>query len=1115
MAKLFLGIVVAFSIALLVAKAEDNTTPEARSPFMNPNPMPQSRELFRDNINNTGSPVIGHSYTKSGSLFVVNPSTPNESPTVGFQGSSKSGDTRGFTKLNEEITIKSMGNGAPTRPERPDRLQVRDGPGYRGSSGIFPSMLSQGGEQGALAPQIRPNISVNTQIAAGTSALAAATQQKRSIFNRSKPSPKSNVRSLGISGPISLSAEKSGSQSFAKIPTIDLATAARMERERREEAVARSQMIADRPAPQPPTGSAQDNLRESISVKRKEIPYFANKTMPTIPGSTSGSSVDGANGSTTSASLSPGRDEVRRRSPRNGNGFNQAMNGKGMPQPTLQRKQTIGLPSNPRSQRMTMAKETGMAKEQTVMLMNDFVYDNPAVVKTIINNASAMYAKRPKTAEKSSFSSDFSLKSSNSIIHRPRPYKKSDASKDRQLFPSEPSPGGLKRSKSSSSLASKKSVLKSQPGSPTQLPPLPPPPTTASKLKKLLPNNTKSMTFDEKIELLFPAPPGPVNMHYRRSSVPSLPRVPSVFMADSTASSPTEEEQRSRRQSKRTTLASFGFDNPDITASSPKLNITGSRDRQTYRFSAHTYRTPADDSTESTVSSLGLLAVPKRQSVLNDLRKSHMTAATAASDDNSVDYAVTDWGSIHSKVPVIDLSKAMMTAQPTFIQRAKPRGLDLEAEIPPPVPALPQVRVPETLAPTTFEMEAPRRSFLLDKSADKETFFLDDGQALPGDQTPHSERGWHRRIGDDLPTFSERMKPRSRKMPPPTPLLLSRNGRQATVVVRNAEPSPPADSPERAIKEIQEQLRRFEDPNRVSVGSLLERLPNGNSNAEPSYDDNRLRLLDNLEMEMGQHENHWQQIQTNLDRDSMSMATPQPAQSESVSRESSQRSSRTPSRVLDRRSRIRSGMTVRSKSDESSRGPSTDSSDNSRASVWQQRLANAQMEYTANAPDLLRKRSLNFLSVQRVNRGLGSPTPPESLDSETDIESETDNEVSNYANKSQQPQTKVASLWQEPIASPQVAAGRLWNHPYISSVPQPSPEPPAKNVRPAQRRIEQPLQIFSVELWAKPRSAEHSRPVVGLWGSKLVRPRSIVTRPVTQRPARKSRRVTFLPDIGT
>jgi hypothetical protein len=362
---------------------------------------------------------------------------------------------------------------------------------------------------------------------------------------------------------------------------------------------------------------------------------------------------------------------------------------------------------------------------------------------------------------------------------------------------------------------------------------------------------------------------------------------------------------------------------------------------------------------------------------------------------------------------------------------------------------------------------------------------------------------------------------RSRKMPPPTPLLLNKNGRKATVVVRNTEPSP-IDSPERAIQEIQEQLKRFEDPSRGSVGSIIRHLPNGSSvESTETPDDHRFKLLENLEKEMGQQENQWQKMQNNIDRDSMSTVTtamspaaPSPQKTD-ISRTSSQRSSRTPSRVLSRRARVRSSMT-RSKGEDSTSTTSTLSSDNSRASVWQQRLAEAQEEYLEKAPVLLRKRSLNFLSVSKSHQ-LGSPTPPDSGESGTDLETESESE-SEFAVQTKQapPETirKDLSLWEPSPGSPKMASGRLWNPPYESSTRNDSPEPPAKNIRPVQRLTVNVLSISSSNLWSKPRSAEHSRPVVGLWGSKLVRPRSIVTRPVTQRPQRKSKRVTFLPDIG-
>src|ERR1700760_2051325 len=97
-----------------MATSEEITTPEARSPFIIP--TGPSREVFKSNIGD-GSPVSGHRYTKSGGLFVVNPSaTPRDSPTV-FQSSR--GDTRGFTKLGDEstVSVRSLGKDGFDRVE--------------------------------------------------------------------------------------------------------------------------------------------------------------------------------------------------------------------------------------------------------------------------------------------------------------------------------------------------------------------------------------------------------------------------------------------------------------------------------------------------------------------------------------------------------------------------------------------------------------------------------------------------------------------------------------------------------------------------------------------------------------------------------------------------------------------------------------------------------------------------------------------------------------------------------------------------------------------------------------------------------------------------------------
>jgi hypothetical protein len=553
---------------------------------------------------------------------------------------------------------------------------------------------------------------------------------------------------------------------------------------------------------------------------------------------------------------------------------------------------------------------------------------------------------------------------------------------------------------------------------------------------------------------------------------------------------------------------------------SPKLELSRQEERQTYRFSENTYRAIADQVGQTWIPGIPPKEIDIRNSIQQhpprpsayDMRQSHFTEATTSSDESSQDDSTTYWGSIHSEVPPVDLSKVMQTAQATIVQRPGARVNASQGRTLPPVPQVKREEE-EVIMTVMLETEETSRSFLPGSAPNRGSFFLDADQALPGDKTPTAQNlpSWHRRIGDELPTFSERKSnSRSRKMPLPTPLLLNKAGRKAKVIVRAAEPSPPADSPERAIQEIQAQLKRLEEPSRGSVGSLLRHLPNVTSVDEQDQN-SRLRLLENLEKEMGQQQDQWQQMQTNLDRDSMSVImTPQAEPSEEdMSRQSSQRSARTPPGVISRRARIRSSMTVRSKGENSSRTNSTASSDNSRASVWQQRLAEAHMAYVENAPDLLRKRSLNFLSVSKAQQQqLGSPTPPDS-DTDLEFESESENgEVSDHV--SQGP----ASLWQLPVSSPKAAVGGMWSRQENLISRPASPQPPARDIRPAHHLLKYPLMIASFDLWTKPRSSTHSRPVVALWGSKPVRPRSIVTRRAIQRPQRKSRRVTFLPDIG-
>ncbi|RDW71780.1 hypothetical protein BP5796_07814 [Coleophoma crateriformis] len=1122
---LLVGLVLAFQDGLVSSRIDEAITPEAQSPFMNP--MPPTREILRDDVNVEGSPIAPRGYTKNG-LFVVNPSaTPQESPARPQFGNSKNG---GEMRVREvEINESSLST-------------ARNAPGYGGSNGVFPSLANAPLPNGfsqlsqTYSPDVRPSTNGQPVPAAQTS------QQKKSLFSRSKPEPKLNVRALGISRPVMTDVD---GYSGPRMQTVDLATAAASERERRQAASARSRLLANGPAPRPPFQTMEDGLRKSVSVKRKDTAGSKSRgALSPIPSSnTSAISSMLVNGTSTSASISPGRDEVRRRSPRSQTA---AFDEKVAPRPTLAMKQTIGLPGNPRS-RMDLTREAAGSQPQTVMLMKDIVYDNPSVVKTIIDSAPNMYtdrrpktagdlptffspASRPKTAGSTSVYSDVGgLKTSGSIMHRPRPIKrgssKDDTNRVSVFFGGVPSPHH-RRSKSHGSMNFRKSTLYNSSGSPEELPPLPKPPTTAAALTRLLPNDTHSMTFDEKIEFLFPAPPGVSLANRRRSSVPSLPRVPSVFLSEEpVVQSPNEMDSQSSRASKRST---FNFVNQASYQQPPMPSSTGVSSQalapEPSRFSSTTFQTMADDITEAWLPELNeeesnmedrernsMRSDPRRSSaVFRDVRRSVLSEATTT-DMHSHGGDTTFWGSVHSPAPAIDISAAR--ARPTVIGE----DVQIEASLSskPLMPAADNGPVTSDrdgeYVTIGIESEENRYSFVNIADASAPSVFLEsDGplSKISQEQAYILENGttWHRRIGDDLPTFSERRNSvrSTRKMPPPTPLLLN-SRKQASVIVRQAEPSPEDDAEAQALKEIRDQLQRFEEePTRDSVGSLLRRIPDSGAANDGMMDDSndRLRLLENLEAEMSQQENQWQQLhEKNFDRDSMMTPVAPFDVSTDLSRNSSIGSSRPPSRGVSRRARIRGTMASGVQSERSS---STSSSDDSRASVWQQRLAEAQLEYMENAPALLRKKSLNFLDASKARNG--------SVSTDSEVEEvkavETERQLAHRSLTQEAP-----SLWQVALPSPTAAMGRLWNASFEPKSQPMSPEPPAKDVRPRQRQITSSMELTSKAMWEKPASALHSRPVVALWGSKLVRPVSINTRPLTQKPARRSRRTTFLPDI--
>ncbi|KAK8014455.1 hypothetical protein PG990_007751 [Apiospora arundinis] len=890
-----------------------------------------------------------------------------------------------------------------------------------------------------------------------------------------------------------------------KIPTIDLATAWKNEKERRAVTTqARNStsqnrntmtLIATRPAPRPPQNVVKDEKEETSnfpSISGKDgYPIDRLRSPPTAPQSDEGLSVGGNASTSSGVQLSPNEDAVRRRSPRQTTssartpGFVPVTPGQPVripiprprpppaeeekaPEPVktpLQRRPTTGLPSNPRAQTMIRRtseenkeeKEKSKERQETVMFINSIVYDDPTYVNDIIQGATKTPINPPNSGD-----------SSVSILDRPRPIRRMSDT-DRQVFPSEPM---HRRSKSGGSVASRKSILQSVPGSPTQLPPLPPPPKSAGSIQRPQPNDTKSMTFDEKMTLLYPpstttSPAEAPSDMKRKSSVPSLPPLPLAFRNLRTSPIKLEVDagrdvDDERRNTKTTT------DRSSIRTQS----ILGEDDDEASR--RYTQNSAKDGTKRSS------------SPVLPAVKFSRISGASEAKTQFS-----TNWGSVHSPVAPIDVKQARVCPRETYI---KNQG---------------RAPVPSAMSETGQEV----MTVMLDtapKEDNRQSFFFEEEEEEEEEEKPQPEvskteeprpSAWHRRVGDECLSFSERKdKVRSRMMPPPPPLLLNGIGNKKAIMIPAPEPSP-LESPEAAIQVIQAQLKKFEQPNRDSVEST----------------GRRIALLENLEQEMGMQENRWHSMIHSIDRDSVSTIQDTPVKEsrpESTSEGTVSRSSSTRSIIADRRASRRARMASVSSSnsrEQSTERPSSQNSDSRKSTVWQVRLAEAQSQYMEHANELTQKRNnLNFLSVSQ-SADLGSPTPPDSEESD----SEAENLPRNLTKPTGQPAVVVNYLWAPSPQLPENPSSQLWMSP-LPKETKPFPELPGLTVRPALRKSSEPLGIESRRLWQKPVESRSAQ-TAGLWTKAVPKerpiPRKIMVRQTTQRPPRKTKRITALPDI--
>ncbi|KAL2119718.1 hypothetical protein VTJ04DRAFT_6679 [Mycothermus thermophilus] len=959
---------------------------------------------------------------------------------------------------------------------------------------------------------------------------------------------------------------------LSKIPVVDLQAAAAAEKERRARAMEAELAAQSRPAG-PTMGMAPEEImKRAVSVKRKEV--VSVSAGQTAAANSLQPPQEPTVGVTTSARLSPGpEDGARRRSPRPTTPPQEPVQprqksptqsvestsssrrsidrpnrpltaiqpllktdirpSRKLPSPKappppepaktpLQRRPTIGLPSNPRAKSIKVPEEPG-AQHRTVLFLNNIEYDDPAFVETIIKTAGNPPGKRPpppaETQAPATAKENPTARSA-SILNRPRPIPRKPADSPADVSPAL----RHRRSRSGGSLFGKKSVLSSTAGSPTRLPPLPALPKTAELPARPHPNDTKSMTFEEKVTLLFPAPPSGNGAKRRSTSVPDVPVIPvSYFEIDTPA--------------RRTTNTSFRTESmlevDEIPRQPDMAAVNAANEAKNAWVSAFEGKTAQQQEVENKRRSSGVFP--------------RASAWTETSYDRTEDDTTTNWSSVNSPeyavaAPVIQgLAPAsiQMARRPTVkdANDARPAGAENRDSETLPI-VLDTASLPRDRNFQAEETAAKRESTVLPpaeetKPAEEEPAKV-QAESTPKSRTPPPEMPtWHRRVGEECPKFSDKRENRkSKKLTPPAPLPLHRISTTKILAIQ-VEPSP-LESPGQAVAQIQAQLKNLDNIGQGSPGSAAR----------------RQALLEDLEREMGQQAEHWQEIKHDMGRDSMSSmqttSTPANVNSQRTSLASTinialgsdaARQSIGANRRSSFLDRIRGNNSNNNNNLEVPPMPSNRDSGSPgltrQLSKWQKRLTEAQMEYMD--AKLLRESRVSFMQLARAQ--LASPTPPESDNSDEEVEEPVPAVPKEFLVEQQQQeqttvQVNIARLWTPPEQIAAATTGLLWTPPPPKPAQADAPLP-ALSVRLPQRKGLPPLTITSTELWRKPYVTTGSS-ATGLWRprwasaappaqvsrtpslsakSRAPAPPPPKPRPVTQRPPRRSRRITMLPDI--
>lgn len=480
------------------------------------------------------------------------------------------------------------------------------------------------------------------------------------------------------------------------------------------------------------------------------------------------------------------------------------------PKTPVQLRSANGIPSNPRARATkTPIREVEKPQDQTVMFTNGARDDVGGQTRGAMDRALSDILKRRPVADHTSPTS-----SAVSVVHRPRPIPRKS-----RYSPS--SRGSARLNHSPMPLLAYNS------------PETTPYPLSAGLLGSKQDQSIASQSASEQ-----PAS-GNIRAQRRRSS--SLPDIGGnklkLFPASATDSIPSTPANNIVRRPLVPKV-------PPIDSNVYKA--PGTRSRQSAskfvsKFSVDTVISPIEDRPSDTY---GTLAGYRSSGEGTNRRSSMVLPSETHGSPTSPDSAHSGVrGSAVNKTPLPDAGGDYLKPEAAATLSKSPTWTGHDSQ-----------RTVDSAVLTDDDDGHETVTFMLDQSSMPQG---QHDQVLSQDE--RSRVSWHRRVGDECPTFSDRKSTgQTRIVTPPPPLLLDQPMRPR----RHPAPDPvQLESPREALDQIQQQLRKLEDLD-------------GQSGANEQQ---RLSLLANLEQEMGMQESRWQQMRDDLTRISVSTAISSPS----------------------------------------------------------------------------------------------------------------------------------------------------------------------------------------------------------------------------------------------